>query len=127
MEFRQLLAQSREKLSSAYRDGNFDIIRELYLPDVVLMAPGQETKQGIEEILKAGKEMLDDGITEVQYQSDETIGPVGSEFIVDRGRFTFRTNDGTATDRGKYLMVWRLTEGEYRVYIDSFSSDTPDQ
>ncbi|XP_077983048.1 uncharacterized protein LOC144437890 [Glandiceps talaboti] len=123
MEPSMLLAKFHEELSAAYRVGNFDVIRKLYLPDVVMMEPGQETKHGIEEILKAGKEMFDDRITGVQYLSEETLGPIGSEFLVDRGRYIFETEDGTVADRGKYLMVWKLIDGQYRVYIDSYSSD----
>ena len=50
--------------------------------------------------------------TTVSLASDE-------EYVVELGRYTFLDNDGNKKDEGKYVVVWKQEDGEWKLYRDN--------
>jgi ketosteroid isomerase-like protein len=41
------------------------------------------------------------------------------------GTYTFTKQDGTVLDHGKFIVVWKLVEGEWQVHRDIYNSSVP--
>ena len=67
-------------------------------------------------------EMIDSGLVlELETIEATVSGDVGYNF----GTFTLHTPDGRLEDRGKFIEIWRLVDGEWKISNDIFNSDLP--
>jgi len=116
-----------EKWVKAIADKNLDKVMSVYGADAVFLQPNQPIKSGPElkkawdDLLKAPGLALSFTPTSINLSDDGSLA-------YDIGSYQFAIDDpkaGHIQDHGKYLVVWRRNEGDWRVVADSFSSDVP--
>jgi ketosteroid isomerase-like protein len=56
----------------------------------------------------------------LEFQTRE-LDVVG-EIAIDVGTYARRRADGSLFDRGKYMVVWKRVEGEWKIHRDMFST-----
>ena len=63
------------------------------------------------------------GIASVQLKTVELdeLGAAANEL----GEFVLKTADGTVADSGKYIVVWKQENGNWRWHHDIWNSSTP--
>ena len=50
----------------------------------------------------------------------------GDENMVEEvGVYTFNDANGTTLDKGKYICLWKMEDGKWKIYRDIFNSDMP--
>lgn len=55
-----------------------------------------------------------------------TTGLWGDEnMLAEEGEFTFLDNDGKQLDKGKYIVLWKMEEGTWKLFRDCYNSDLP--
>ena len=85
------------------------------------MNHGSPSTIGRADIVKAFGEMIRDSITGSGF---ETIGLWGSdEILVEEGTGYFAHANGTVTTRGRYLLVWKKEDGQWKIFRDTYFSD----
>lgn len=102
-------------------------IAKNYTEDGSLMPPGAPIATGREAIEKAWKGMMDTPGFELTFEPAAIVVSSAGDMAMDRG--TYRSSwtgpDGTLTDTGKYVVVWRNVGGEWKAAADIFNSDGP--
>jgi ketosteroid isomerase-like protein len=98
-----------------------------YAPGAVEMQPSTPAIAGLPAIrawFESG--LLQPGITNV-FTSDTIEVAASGDLAYDRGtyRFSMETPDGRVEDVGKYLMIWKKIDGEWKVIADISNSDRP--
>ena len=102
-------------------------IAALYTEDGAVMPPNAAIGKGrtaIQQIWASMMETPGFGLTIVP---EQILVSSSGDMALDRGtyRLTFEP-DGTAqTDTGKYVVVWRKIDGEWKAAADIFNSDLP--
>ncbi|MEO8724521.1 MAG: DUF4440 domain-containing protein [Acidobacteriaceae bacterium] len=95
-------------------------LAKLYAPEALLLPPGVATISGEENICKFWQGVIDMGICDIDLETvsldeaDATVTEVGQYRL---------HNETTVADQGKYLVVWKQIEGEWRLYRDIWNSD----
>lgn len=55
-----------------------------------------------------------------------TTGLWGNEnMLAEEGEYTFMSNDDKQLDRGKYIVLWKKENGEWKLFRDCYNSDLP--
>ena len=103
------------------KKGDAVALGNLYCIDAKLMNHGSPSTIGRTDIVKAFGEMIRDSITGSGF---ETIGVWGSdEILVEEGTGYFAHTNGTVTTRGRYLLVWKKEDGQWKIFRDTYFSD----
>jgi len=57
-----------------------------------------------------------------------TTGLWGDEnMLAEEGEFTFSDKDGKQLDKGKYIVLWKMEGGTWKLFRDCYNSDLPIQ
>ena len=55
-----------------------------------------------------------------------TTGLWGDEkMLVEEGKYTFISEDGKELDKGKYIVLWKIEDGKWKLFRDCYNSDLP--
>ena len=58
----------------------------------------------------------------------DTLELEGSEdSAIEIGQYTRKDRGGATLDRGKYLVIWKQVEGEWKIHRDMLSTSLPKQ
>jgi len=116
------LAALSDAWEAALNAGDVDSLVALYTEDALILPPNAKLASGQDAVRAEFRAMIDAGLrSNLERIDTRTAGDIGYSI----GTFTMETADGTVVDRGKYTETWRLTDGEWRIASDMYSSDMP--
>ena len=105
----------------AYNRGDAKGVASYYTEDGKVMPPGMETQIGREDVAGFYAKMMELGGKTVVFETQE-IGPLNStDSAFEWCNFHFKTEKGDIMVRGKYVVIWKKIDGQWRVYIDCVS------
>ncbi|XP_078612764.1 uncharacterized protein LOC144882662 [Branchiostoma floridae x Branchiostoma japonicum] len=111
-----------QKLLACFKANDMKGVASLYTEDCKVMITGTDTLYGPEGAEKVHVGLWAGGVRTVEMKTDE-IGPMGSDVIYYRAAYTTRAEDGSVTDVGKNVVIWKKVGGEWFLYIDIFNSN----
>ena len=76
---------------------------------------------GREDIIKAFGSMIRDSITGSSFKTTQLWGD--DQLLVEDGTGTWYHTDGTAVGSGRYLLVWKKDDGEWKILRDTWFPD----
>jgi len=111
------------QFSAAAAKGDGAAMAALYAADGQVMPAGSNPIRGTEAIQKFWQGVLDSGIATVELKTVEVFGhgPIATEV----GAYKLRDKAGKELDHGKYIVVWRRVEGQWKLLLDMFSTNVP--
>lgn len=105
--------------NDAWASGDADIIADQYAENAMLLPPGSEPISGraaIRDLWEGAIAMTPGfGITSVESGSN-------GDLAYERGTYLAEGPDGEHLDHGKYLVVWTLVDGEWKMLHDMWNS-----
>ena len=108
--------------NDAWAEGAVDVIVSQYADDAILLPPGGDPISGRSAIhdfwAAAMTSAPGGGITSVESGSD-------GDLAYERGTYVSEGPDGEHLDHGKYLVVWTLVEGDWKMLLDTWNSSMP--
>ncbi len=93
---------------------------DLYTTDAQLFPPNGDVIRGNKAIGPFWKGAFDMGIKKATLETTETER-VGDQ-IVETGRYSLAGADGKAIDKGKYIVVWKNDNGQWKLYRDIWNT-----
>jgi len=117
-----------EGISAAEAAKNVDKALTFWAPDAVVQPAGAPQIQGHDALLKLYRQVFDSsGLKTFSGKSSGVVVAASGDLAYETGvnRMTFATPKGDVLDVGKYLAVWRKTNGTWYVAALSFTSDAP--
>ncbi len=110
---------------AAWNAGDGAAIAALYSEDAVILPPGGDAVQGTEAIAAFWQAEIDAAPgSKVELATTElyNLGDVA----VDVGSFVDTAADGSHADHGKYLVLWMLKDGKWKLVRDIWNSSMPE-
>ena len=102
-------------------------IAGLYTEDGAVMPPNAPIGKGHDAIQKTWAAMMGTPGFDLSFVPEQIIVSSSGDMALDRG--TYKLNiapNGTAqADTGKYVVVWRKIDGQWKAAADIFNSDLP--
>ena len=102
-------------------------IAQHYTEDGALMVPGAPIAEGRPAIEQAWRGLMETPGFGLTFEPTKIVVSRDGDMALDRGayRFTSSGPDGPVTDTGKYVVVWRNIDGQWKAAADIFNSDGP--
>jgi ketosteroid isomerase-like protein len=108
--------------SSLVSKGDSVGLASLYTSDGKFMAPNQPTASGRSAIQSTFAGLFAAlGTPNLTLTADEVSG--SEDLVSEVGSFRMTGKDGKQMDKGKYIVLWKMEDGKWKLYRDIFNSD----
>jgi uncharacterized protein (TIGR02246 family) len=120
---RSAINAANGQFSTAAAKGDGAALAALYAPGAQVMPAGSEPIRGTDAIQKFWQGALDSGVAAVKLKTIEVFGhgPTATEV----GEYELRDKADKVLDHGKYIVVWRQSDGAWKLLRDMFSTNVP--
>jgi uncharacterized protein (TIGR02246 family) len=120
---RTAIEAANAQFSAAAAKGDGAALAALYAAAGQVMPAGSDPIRGAEAIQKFWQGALDSGVAAVALKTTEVFGqgPTATEV----GEYELRDKAGKVLDHGKYIVVWRHSDGAWKLLRDMFSTNVP--
>lgn len=122
-EVRSAIEASNRQFMDAFSRRDAAAIGLLYAEDGEVLPPGAPPLDGREAIVTMWQSVLALPIAGIQRQTTE-VG-VGDDSAWETGRYTMTAANGTPSETGKYVVIWKHDEAGWKIYRDIWNSNTP--
>lgn len=114
-----------EQWLALIRNHDAAAVSRLYASDGAMMAPGAPIAQGQPALEKAWSGLMKMPGFGLTFKADQIVVASGGDMALDRGTYELSIDGpkGATKDIGKYVVVWRNVEGQWKVAADIFNSD----
>lgn len=119
---KQSILDGNAKLMKAFGN-DAQAIASLYTQGGQLMPAGSEAIEGHAEIARFWQGVFDAGVVGVTLETLEvsSMGDTAAEV----GKLELRNKEGKVVDKGKYVVVWKLVDGAWKLHRDIWTSNAP--
>lgn len=122
--FDEIVAQDKVFVKH-YSASNAGGVASLYREDALFMAPNSESLVGPQAVEEAFQGLLDSGVTDITLDTKEVEAMGDTAYEV--GHYTMKDASGNNADVGKYIVIWKKTDGQWKFYRDIFNSSVTAQ
>lgn len=112
-----------EQFSALVAKGDAGALAGLYAEGAQLFPPNEEMIIGRPDIRHFWQTFIDMGMKGLTL--DISSAEQHGEVIVETGRYVVLGPQGQEMDRGKYLVVWKRSGRNWRIYRDIWNSSVP--
>jgi ketosteroid isomerase-like protein len=107
--------------SSAMINGDSAAIVPMYMSDATIMPPNEPGGKGGAVMARMSKQVQALGATQFKVWATSVEG--NSDMVVEEGKWEIR--GANMKDGGKFLVIWKQTNGQWKVAKDIWNSDYP--
>jgi len=101
-------------------------LASLYTSDAMLMGPNMPAASGRSNIQSTfGGMFAAMGKLGITLTASEVLGT--EALVSEVGTFTMTDKDGKQIDKGKYIVLWKMEDGKWKLFRDCWNSDMPAQ
>ena len=121
----QAIRKTNDRWLALIRDHDAVAVSKLYASDGAMMAPGAPIAQGQPALEKAWGGMMQMPGFGLTFKADKIVVAKGGDMALDQGTYQFSLSgpNGPTKDIGKYVVVWRNIDGQWKVAADIFNTD----
>lgn len=109
--------------SAGVAKGDAKAVAEIYGANGQILAGGSDPVKGTAAITKFVQGMFDEGVSSVTLTTLEVVGQ--GRYATEVGSYVMSDKAGKEIDHGKYMELWRLEKGEWKLHRDIFNSSVP--
>ncbi|HSD73239.1 MAG TPA: SgcJ/EcaC family oxidoreductase [Steroidobacteraceae bacterium] len=117
------IAALNEKIAAAMRRGDALALASFYTEDAMVLAPGQDIISGAPAIRQFWADAVTSGATGLEIATREVTNL--GDLAIEVGTYVLKNDAGTMLDHGKFIVVWKRVNGEWRLHRDMFNSSVP--
>ena len=114
------ICAANEVFMERFGRGDAAGVAELYTEDAQFLPSNSDEVIGKSAIQDAFQGLIDAGIRAIQLETleVENYGDTASEV----GRFTLKDEGSQVLDRGKFIVIWKLVAGKWKLHRDIINS-----
>lgn len=112
-----------EQLTGFFSNSDSAGLADMFTPDGKLMEPNSPAITGKDALLHQFGFLMKGGISKV---SLTTTGLWGDDnLLVEEGKFSYKNKRDLLLDEGKYIMLWKKTENQWKIFRQLYNSNWP--
>lgn len=118
----QIILDNIKSFSEYYISGNYDALANAYCKEAVILPPGADIIKGREAIKQRWK--LPEGVSVPYHKITPTEISVKGSLAYDIGYYegtTIKRNGDKVNFKGKYVIVWKKEDGDWKIYADAWN------
>lgn len=123
----QAIRDANARWLELIRNKDADGIRQLYAEDGVVLPQNGKAAVGRDAIGRWWASQMTAPAYALTFGTDQLLFSTARDMALDRGwyRFSAQGPDGAINDSGKYVVVWRKIDGDWKVAADIYNTDLP--
>ncbi len=121
-EARAGIEATNAQFMEAFSQGDAAAVVACYTEDAQFLPPNSEIVSGREAVQEAIQGLIDAGIKGLRLEATEVEGHGDTAHEV--GKYTMAI-DGETVDEGKYIVIWKNVDGQWKLHRDIFNSNNP--
>jgi uncharacterized protein (TIGR02246 family) len=122
-EVRDAIAAANESFMAAFSKGDAAGLAALYTTTGQILPPNGDFVTGKEAVQTFWQALFDMGIKEAKLEIVEVEGY--GDTAVEVSKFTLQGEGSQVLDEGKYIVIWKQEEGQWKLHRDIFNSSRP--
>jgi len=111
-----------QKFTEQVMSGDSVALASHYWPDGEILLSNSESIKGKDAVPVWG-EMIRMGVKHFTFQTTDIT--LGGDLLVETGTYEMKTADQKLVDRGKYVVIWKYKNGEWKLFRDIGNSSLP--
>ena len=114
---------ANDRFMDAFNNGDTAGVASLYTDEGQILPPGNDVitgKVGVQGFWQALVEM---GIKSAKLETLELNEY--TDTAVEVGKYTLGGEDGQVLDQGKYIVIWKQEDGQWKLHRDIFNTSIP--
>ena len=123
LKVREEIVKANTKFMALFRDGNTSGLADCYTADAKVLPPNTDEVSGRSAIAQFWQAVMDSGVKEAKLETGEV--DANSETAVEVSKFSLHGANGDTLDSGKYIVVWKKDNGNWKLHRDIFNSSVP--
>lgn len=122
-EVRAAVAAANENFMATFKRGDAAGIAALYTVNGQVLPPNGDFVTGKEAIEGFWRAIMDMGIKEAKLEIVEVEGH--GDTAIEVSKYTLQGDEGQVLDTGKYIVIWKQQDGDWKLHRDIFNSSMP--
>ena len=126
-DIRKQIDAVNKSFVEAFNKGDLAAAMSVYTEDATLLPPNSEMIEGERAITAYWQGALDMGVKEAKLETVR-VTPMGDKAACEIGKYVLiiqPKGSQAFTDKGKYMMVWKLVDGSWKWDSDAWNSSLP--
>src|SRR5688572_22618369 len=119
---RSAVDAANAKFMDGIKKGDSAAIAALYTDDAVAMPPNMEPVRGA-AIAGLWGSVIRMGVKDAKFMTDDVSG--NADMLAETARYEMYGADNKLLDKGKYVVVWKPVNGEWKLHRDIWNSSMP--
>ncbi len=114
---------ANDRFMDAFNNGDTESVAGLYTAEGQVLPPGGDVITG-----KAGIQVFWQALVEMGIKSAKLETLELNEYTdtaVEVGKYTLGGEDDQVLDQGKYIVIWRQEDGQWKLHRDIFNTSIP--
>jgi uncharacterized protein (TIGR02246 family) len=120
-EIRNDIRRADDAFEQHFSQGDASGIADLYTNDGMLLPTGSEFIKGKEAIRNFWQGAINMGIKEAKLDIIEV--ELQGEIAYEVGRYQLKGADGALMDQGKYIVIWKQEQGQWKLHRDIWNTN----
>ena len=117
------IAEINQKLMSSFNGGDSIAFASLYHSQAIVM-PDNDEQVTADKMVSAINDATKMGM-QLKVQTSNVWGD--ADLVVEEGTFEMTDKAGTHMDHGKYIVLWKEENGQWKIFRDIWNSSMPMQ
>ena len=123
VDIRGAIEEGSRVFASTFTGGDAAAMAALYTENAQLLPSNSEFITGWEQIAGFWQQVMDMGIKTAELETLEAEGLGETAFEV--GRYKLGGAAGEILDEGKYVVVWKKEDGQWKLHRDIWNTNLP--
>lgn len=118
----QNILENIEAFSEYYTSGNYEALADAYCKDGIILPPGADIIKGREAIKQ--RWILPEGLSVPYHKIIPKEIKIIGDYAYDIGYYegrTVRKDKSEVSWKGKYLIVWKKEDNDWKIYADAWN------
>lgn len=122
-ELQATISAANDTFMAAFARGDAKGLAELYTAEGQVLAPNAEIVSGQKALEGFWQALFGMGIKQalLEIQELEDHG----DTAIEVSNYTLKGAEGQVLDQGKYIVIWKLVDGDWKLHRDIFNSSLP--
>ena len=123
INIREAIADANKDFMVNFNRGDAAGMADLYTDDGQVLPPNSDFVIGKEAIQAFWQALMDMGIKEAKLDIVEVEEQ--DDLAVEVSKYTLQGEEGQVLDQGKYIVIWKRVDGQWKLHRDIFNSSLP--
>lgn len=122
-ELRKLIDEKNDRFTQAHITGDTAFLNNIFTPDARVFAPNTDVVTGRSAIAALNLQFIQYGIKDFREVTTALYG--NEEYLINEGKYSMVYGKEKSVDEGKFINIWKKTDGEWKLYSNIWNSSPP--